>query len=54
LRGRLLSSSYAPLEDHPNFQAMIDNLQALFEEHKQKDKVRFDYRTTVYHAKMGN
>ena len=53
LQGRLLSSSYAPLEDHPNYRAMIDKLLSLYEHHVQDGKVRFDYRTTVYHAEMG-
>jgi SAM-dependent methyltransferase len=52
LRGRLLSSSYAPLEDHPDFKAMIDSLQGIFARHNKEGLVRFDYRTTIYHAKM--
>ena len=52
LRGRLLSSSYAPQEDDPNFQAMIKYLQDLFAEHEQDGLVRFEYRTNTYHAKM--
>lgn len=53
LQGRLLSSSYAPLEDHPNYEAMIAQLLSLYDHHAQDGKVRFDYRTMIYHAEMG-
>ncbi len=49
LRGRLLSSSYAPQHGHPRFDPMIDALQALFDATAGDDgRVDFDYRTRVF------
>ncbi len=45
LKGRLLSSSYAPLPGQHNYQPMMAALQNLFEKHRQKGKVQFLYRT---------
>lgn len=53
LRGRLLSSSYAPLEGHPKHTALLEGIKELFEEHARKGKVQFDYQTSIYHAEMG-
>lgn len=44
LRGRLLSSSYIPLDNGP----MLEQLQAIFAEHQRSGTVRFDYDTTLY------
>jgi hypothetical protein len=48
LTGRLLSSSYAPEPGHPNHQAMLNTLRALFDRHRAHDKVTLDYTTTMY------
>jgi SAM-dependent methyltransferase len=48
LRGRLLSSSYAPKEDHPNFTPMMAELQRLFSAHQHDGQIRMDYFTRVY------
>jgi SAM-dependent methyltransferase len=48
LRGRLLSSSYAPEEGHPNHALMMAELAALFAEHQQGGVVTFEYETRVY------
>lgn len=53
LRGRLLSSSYAPLKGYPKHAALLKGIKELFKEHACNDKVRFDYQTSIYHAKMG-
>jgi SAM-dependent methyltransferase len=52
LRGRLLSSSYAPLPGHPDYTSMLAALESIFERHQQQGQVAFDYVTRVYHAPM--
>ena len=48
LKGRLLSSSYAPTEDHPNYQPMIRDLERAFREHNEGNHVCFEYDTDIY------
>lgn len=48
LRGRLLSSSYAPGPGHPRHEEMIQHLQAIFEQHQDGGQVSFLYETKVY------
>jgi SAM-dependent methyltransferase len=48
LRGRLMSSSYAPKEDHPNHAPMIEALHRLFDDCQEHGKISFDYDTRVY------
>jgi SAM-dependent methyltransferase len=48
LTGRLLSSSYAPTEEHPNYQPMIVTLKRLFERHNESNQVCFEYDTELY------
>jgi len=48
LRGRLLSSSYSPSSDHPNYQSMLDALQQLFDKYQESGHVRFEYKTELY------
>lgn len=48
LEGRLLSSSYMPLPDHPRYEAMIHALQRLFATYARAGKVTFHYRTLLY------
>jgi SAM-dependent methyltransferase len=48
LKGRLLSSSYAPTEDHPNYQAMIHKLEQAFQAHNEDNRVSFEYDTEIY------
>ena len=52
LKGRLLSSSYAPDATHPRFEEMIDELRRLFAANEQNGKVEFDYETEVYYGRM--
>lgn len=52
LEGRLLSSSYAPEPDHPNFEAMLRDLCVLFEAHQDDGKVNFDYESEVYYGRL--
>jgi len=53
LRGRLLSSSYAPLPGEPNYQPMIAAALSLFDEFERGGRIRFAYLTAVYHGVMG-
>ena len=48
LRGRLLSSSYAPGPGHPDHEPMLRELERLFEEHEAGGTVRFAYETQVF------
>jgi len=46
--GRLLSSSYAPLEGHPSHAPMMQELRRIFRAHATDDMVEFEYRTRVF------
>lgn len=48
LKGRLLSSSYAPKEQDENYPAMIRDLMALFNDYQQDNKIEIMYDTNVY------
>ena len=52
LRGRLRSSSFTPVEGHPNFAPMIDELRKLFDLHQQNGQVRMDYFTRIYYGQL--
>jgi len=50
--GRLLSSSYAPLEGHPSHAPMMQELQRIFRVHATDNVVEFEYNTRVYYGKL--
>jgi len=52
LKGRLLSASYAPQADHPDFNSMLEDLRRLFEATKKDGKVVFDYDTELYYGRL--
>ena len=52
LKGRLLSSSYAPLEHHPNHNPMLSRLKEIFEAFNVDSKVEFEYNCCLYFGKM--
>ena len=52
--GRLLSSSYAPLADHPNHMPMMRELRRIFEAHALQGSVEFEYNTRVYYGKLSS
>jgi SAM-dependent methyltransferase len=52
LRGRLLSSSYAPMEGHPNHKPMMDELRQIFTSYQQKGRVKFEYETKLYYGQL--
>jgi SAM-dependent methyltransferase len=52
LRGRLLSSSYAPKEGHPRHGEMVSALRELFERCQEGGAVRMDYRTELFLGRL--
>lgn len=52
LRGRLLSSSYSPLREHPNHLPMLDELQRIFDAHQENGRVRIEYTTHIYYGRL--
>ena len=48
LKGRLLSSSYAPDENYPTHNAMIEALKNIFASFNKNNTVEFDYVTKLY------
>lgn len=52
LKGRLLSSSYAPGPDHPNHKPMMAELRKLFDRTAQDGVVYFDYETEIYWGEL--
>jgi len=52
LRGRLMSSSYAPEPGHPQHEPMMAGLRELFRRHERHGRVLFPYRTLVYFGRL--
>jgi SAM-dependent methyltransferase len=52
LKGRLLSSSYAPEQDHPNYQPILLGLQEIFDANQTDGKVIFCYETELYYGQL--
>jgi SAM-dependent methyltransferase len=50
--GRLLSSSYAPLQGHPNYEPMMQELQRIFRVHSVEGKITFEYNTRVFYGHL--
>jgi len=50
--GRLLSSSYAPLEGHPNHAPMMQELRRIFRARATNNMVEFQYNTRVYYGHL--
>ncbi len=48
VRGRLLSSSYAPEEGHPNHEPMLRELERMFRTYETDGSVIFAYTTQMY------
>ena len=51
LEGRLLSSSYIPLEGE-NYDKMIEDLKNLFEKYNVNGEIAMEYDTLVYYGKL--
>jgi ubiquinone/menaquinone biosynthesis C-methylase UbiE len=52
LEGRLLSTSYIPLSDHPNYKEMIKDLKLLFEKFQKNGCIKFEYDTEVIYGQL--
>lgn len=52
LRGRLLSSSYAPAEGHPRHAPMIEALRTLFDRQAVDGHVEFAYQTRAFAGRL--
>lgn len=50
--GRLLSSSYAPLQDHPDHARMMRELERMVSAHAQQGLVEFEYNTRVFYGRL--
>ena len=50
IKGRLLSSSYAPVAGQPKHDEMLAELKRIFEAHQDKGMVAFEYDTHVYYG----
>lgn len=52
LKGRLLSASYAPVDDSANYEPMLVDLRAVFDFHQENGRVVFDYDTLVFYGQL--
>jgi SAM-dependent methyltransferase len=52
LEGRLLSSSYTPQKNHPQYNPMLQELRRIFHCHQLDGQVSFDYDTRVYYGQL--
>ncbi len=52
VKGRMLSSSYVPKEDHPNHQPLMTGVREIFDRYNTAGTVAFIYRTKVYYGKV--
>jgi SAM-dependent methyltransferase len=52
IEGRLLSSSYAPGPEHPNYAPMLRDLRRIFDAHAVAERATFDYKTRVYFGRL--
>jgi SAM-dependent methyltransferase len=52
LRGRFLSTSYAPAKGDPGHDEYLIRLERIFHKHAAKGHVVFDQKTKVYYAKL--
>jgi hypothetical protein len=52
IEGRLLSSSYVPGRDHPNYTLMLQELRRIFDTHADGGRATFEYKTRVYFGRL--
>jgi hypothetical protein len=46
------SSSYIPTPEHPNYDPMMKELRAIFDQNEQDGLVAFDYETEIYWGEL--
>ncbi len=54
VKGRLLSSSYVPAPGDEDFEAMLEELRKIFDEHQEAGEVAFEHDTKVYFGRLKN
>ncbi len=54
VKGRLLSSSYVPAPGHEDFEAILEELRNIFEEHQEAGEVAFEHDTKAYFGQLKN
>ena len=52
VKGRLLSSSYAPEEGSPNYEPMLAELERIFQTYRDEGRVVFEYVTQMYYGQL--
>ncbi|MCU1302185.1 MAG: class SAM-dependent methyltransferase [Candidatus Sulfotelmatobacter sp.] len=52
VEGRLLSSSYAPGPEHPQYAAMLQELRRIFDDCAVHGRVEFEYKTRLYFGRL--
>jgi SAM-dependent methyltransferase len=52
LKGRLLSSSYAPVAGQPKYEDMLGELKRIFDKDQRNGTVAFEYDTHVYYGRL--
>jgi SAM-dependent methyltransferase len=52
VEGRLLSSSYAPGPDHPQYPPMLRELHHVFDAHAVSGRATFEYKTRLYFGRL--
>ena len=52
LRGRILSSSYAPAPEHPKYTSLLEELEAIFLTHQMQGKVTIEYECRVCYGQL--
>jgi SAM-dependent methyltransferase len=52
--GRLLSSSYAPGPEHPQYEAMLRDLRRIFDASAVNGRAVFEYKTRLYFGRLGS
>ena len=52
VKGRLMSSSYAPEAGHPNHAPLMAELAAIFQQHRVNGEIVFEYDTRVNYGRL--
>lgn len=51
-KGRLVSSSYVPNVNDPEYEPMLRDMRRIFDEHARNGKVRFEYDLVIYYGRL--
>lgn len=53
LEGRLLSSSYAPMQGQSKYEPMLKELHRVFDQYNANGRVGMDYQTKMFYGQLG-